>query len=395
MATDPGTDGAINLLSLPTEIMEAVANEVPAEDLPSLRLVCKDIDSKITRSYNQQCFSAKAFVLGSPLSMQNLAHISQHPRFSQALKRFTLVLQEVRYLPIGLAWKKWAENKKSGQATLNDEQRTEYFKLRRTYNDLIAHQRTFVASGWYPVFLDALRNLTSRNTSGIAIKITCRQHRHVPRQPEFEVLQHAIGLEFEQTKSETMRARATEVLRAVIVSQCQLKELALPDVRNEISPSALNIFAHADLISWSPWVSCIRVLDLAFTEFPLVRIDGLYRLLNTSPGLTTLKLRTQTDDLGIMDGMGDRCNGDVLAKIVTSAFMPSLKHADLDIPFQSRAGLVAFVQRHSGSLQHLQLYHKALELPTSAAVAVETRQLVSDAGVEVLKLRIVEDKANR
>lgn len=181
MANNPGTNSAANLLSLPPQIMEAVANQLPQEDLPSLRLVCRDINSKITRSFEQRCIADKRVVVGSPRSMQNLENLSNHPRFGNILQRITLVLQDLHYSPLEPGLKRWASEIRSDKATVSIEHRAEYSRLRQVYHGMILQQKKFAegstgdANGWNRVLARSLKNLEARNTNGLAITATCQR----------------------------------------------------------------------------------------------------------------------------------------------------------------------------------------------------------------------------
>ena len=118
MATDPST-----LLSLPLEMMEAVANELPEEDLPYLRLACRDINSKVTHSFERRCMTNRSFILGSSRSMQNLEGISKDAHFSKTLNRITLVLKGLHYSSVELGLKKWAAEIKTEEVAVKSDHR--------------------------------------------------------------------------------------------------------------------------------------------------------------------------------------------------------------------------------------------------------------------------------
>jgi hypothetical protein len=112
-------------------------------------------------------------------------------------------------------------------------------------------------------------------------------------------------------------------------------------------------------------MSRIRVLDLTIdtnrVETP-ISWSGLRRLLTTSPHLATLKLRSRSARaVRLIPERLRKAFGDLeLTKIITGSFMPGLQHADLKLSFHSRAEVVAFIQRHRGSLQQLHLHEAGI-----------------------------------
>lgn len=91
MSDGPMSQSPAELTGLPAEIMELVTDYLPKEDVPSLRLVCKDLENKTLRPFELRCLSEKGFVIGSFRSMHQLKDLSQHHRFSRALNRITFI----------------------------------------------------------------------------------------------------------------------------------------------------------------------------------------------------------------------------------------------------------------------------------------------------------------
>ncbi|KAK5738700.1 hypothetical protein LTR17_005832 [Elasticomyces elasticus] len=100
-AQQPATRGAPLFFGLPVEMIELIARAVPAEDLPAMRLVCRELEHAIHRVFVQTHFTDKTFMLPSPESMQALVEISKHSIYGKLLKKVRLVniaAMETRFL---------------------------------------------------------------------------------------------------------------------------------------------------------------------------------------------------------------------------------------------------------------------------------------------------------
>ncbi|KAK3616340.1 hypothetical protein LTR56_026020 [Elasticomyces elasticus] len=86
----------VDLLSLPAELVESIATCTPPEDLPALRLTCKEVHSAVQRPFVKAHFREKTFMLPSSGSMQALVAISRHSIFGKAMKKVNLMALRVR-----------------------------------------------------------------------------------------------------------------------------------------------------------------------------------------------------------------------------------------------------------------------------------------------------------
>lgn len=80
------------VFTLPSELMEMVAEELPPSDLPALRSTCKEVNHKIFRVFTNAYFLDKAFLLSSKSSMEVLKDITSHPELLKAIKHIRLSL---------------------------------------------------------------------------------------------------------------------------------------------------------------------------------------------------------------------------------------------------------------------------------------------------------------
>lgn len=113
-------------------------------------------------------------------------------------------------------------------------------------------------------------------------------------------------------------------------------------------------------------------------------------LLNNASSLLTLKLRTELPEpwqVSVWRPKGILA----LAETVASSFMPSLRYADLRLPFPSRDRLIGFMKRHRNALRQLQLYRTELRFQEAPLMALVTERISLEAEVLQLELRIIED----
>lgn len=242
MAMDPRIDGPATLLILPAEIMEAVANELPKRDLPSLRLVCRDTENKTLRSFEQRCISNKAFAVGSSMSMTQLQNISEHTRFSKVLSRVNLVLQEIEYSTANAdaGWKQWAAQRKSGGQTLSGEQRTEYLELRQTYQNMLIQQRDFAMRGFYELLSNSLKILAAGKTNGVAVSVVQGYHGQILAPPEFGRLQPILGLRIGLVEIEDPSKYLMQIFRSAFDTHCCVSEIIVPKSTRKVDVYAFD-----------------------------------------------------------------------------------------------------------------------------------------------------------
>lgn len=109
------------LLRLPTELLEAVASEATTNDLLSLRLTCKEIESKVFRVLTTRCFTDRTFVMFCPWNMKVLEKISSHPRFSKSLRSIAFLPSAIEYPKYEEQWNVWAKTLRSDKSTTGNE----------------------------------------------------------------------------------------------------------------------------------------------------------------------------------------------------------------------------------------------------------------------------------
>ncbi|KAI9898639.1 hypothetical protein N3K66_006999 [Trichothecium roseum] len=91
MVVDTGADAYCGLSKCPIELVLRISDSLPTKDLGSLRLTCKDIESKLFASFATEFFSRKQFML-SLFSLEALVGISKS-RLSPFLQRLQFGLE--------------------------------------------------------------------------------------------------------------------------------------------------------------------------------------------------------------------------------------------------------------------------------------------------------------
>jgi len=101
-ATD-GSSGNVGLLTLPPELFERISEFLPAEDLPLLRLSCREGAVKVERTYIKAHFTERVFLLCSKASLQTAIKIAKHERFGAALRGLYISVDRIEENPVNIA----------------------------------------------------------------------------------------------------------------------------------------------------------------------------------------------------------------------------------------------------------------------------------------------------
>jgi hypothetical protein len=386
MAAESEPAGSDSLLSLPVELMEAVANELPSEDLLSLRLVCKDTESKVLRIFTSRCFTEKSFLLGSSWSMEALESISQHPQFSIPMMRITLDLREIVSATTDERVQRKAQKIGSGEARLDREARIKHRELRKRHQALQTQHKQFMTSSkWATMLFNSLRNFAARNLGGIALKVSSVDE-HLGAAPcGLARLQRTLGYKHCIRNSYAMSRYCKRIARCILETGCPLEELSMPE-RASVAIEAFTAASspHADLTIFSISSICKLYLSLdVFQRYTDAGSNGLRSMLTTSPKLRFLKL-------SITRGH-DGTNNHFYSKVMSNIYMPSLEQADLIIGFPSRHEVIDFIHAHRKTLQLLTLsayqdWRHTSPLTNSLDVDAQHLKVQADAGSLDLQL---------
>lgn len=337
MAVDQD-DSPGGLLSLPPEIMERIAEDLPAKDFLSLRLVCKDIEAKVLRCYSRKCFSERAFGVSSPWSMAALQGIADHPQFKQSMARVELELSQ---MITGLQDQRRHRYEPRGSSkSLNSEERVRHRDLRKIHQGLEDNERRLVAIS---IPLDglsqSLRKLTASRVEGISIVI--REHEST-FPPTLPTLPAPCGLRRPQRtpgftdcvqEGAFPRHLKERLLHCILDSGCPVSQLAIVGYSLQPYPFALLRSKQQSGIP-VPLLSTIESLSVRIDVFGMEESDGLtgLRLLMAeATKLKVLKLRTSyayiyADAKDFYDGPCPQSSCRVCRKLIsTSHFLPCPK----------------------------------------------------------------------
>lgn len=85
--------------SLPTELLECVADYLTGAELGSLRKTCREISEKIDYAYTSKCFTDRCFLLSNECSLAILYRISGHEKYSKSIRHLRFCPAMIEPLP--------------------------------------------------------------------------------------------------------------------------------------------------------------------------------------------------------------------------------------------------------------------------------------------------------
>ena len=91
----PEKPSSHNILTIPPEVFERIAEEADPEVLLALRLVSKETDERVFRTHLKTHFSERAFLLSSEDSLRTLLAISENETFARALDTVELCIDDI------------------------------------------------------------------------------------------------------------------------------------------------------------------------------------------------------------------------------------------------------------------------------------------------------------
>lgn len=87
------------LSTIPTELLEYVADYLTGPDLGSLRQTCREIFEKVDYAYTVKCFTDRCFLLSNEGSLSILFNISTHEKYSKSMRRLQFCPAIIEPLP--------------------------------------------------------------------------------------------------------------------------------------------------------------------------------------------------------------------------------------------------------------------------------------------------------
>lgn len=93
MAADGGSEPKHSILTIPPELCERIAQSAEPSDLFNLRLVCKEVDARIFRTYGKTHFAHRAVLLCSLEGAQMMAEFAASRSLARFLEELTLCVE--------------------------------------------------------------------------------------------------------------------------------------------------------------------------------------------------------------------------------------------------------------------------------------------------------------
>jgi hypothetical protein len=384
------------LPSLPTEIFEQVAEYLPEEDLPALRLVCRDACSKTQRIFIAAHFSYKAVLLDSPSSITALTKIARHASFGPSLRRITLLVDKIGY----------PKDLKTPYKPLDYEGHKMLVKLRfRLWDD----HKPFLSPSIRRQALDMLFGAlkTPEKVHSITFTQTCKaeQPSLKPLKPVFDgtavgrlsesrlgiTEEYVLNKRLEPTCLVSMVLEAFNNAGLESVKEIHMKNMTALELERDMSFHTIHVLKHAFHGLKSLSVSAARVehdgdhatmlgyipnyaphFYKAIAQAPLLE----NRKIDTVAGYHPLWLETEGDSLDDWSPMDE----------FLKQTLPSLQSLHLVGPGVDMGRLLTFLRRHK-SLSSLRLTCVTLDWETYFGF-VDRNEPVRDA---LMRLTHLED----
>lgn len=130
------------LTNLPTELVEQVAENLRGAESLQLRLVCRDLDSKLLHTIIGRSFTELTLMLSNLQSLRRVLNISRHPLYKQKVKRLVVLIDEYVQYKVGDRDRRAHELPASETPAHERNQRALRRNQRQIYADLLKDQQT-------------------------------------------------------------------------------------------------------------------------------------------------------------------------------------------------------------------------------------------------------------
>ncbi|KAI7477751.1 hypothetical protein KC351_g8669 [Hortaea werneckii] len=327
------------ILRLPLELLEIAANYAPLEDIMSLRLVCKELNDQLKRTYEQVKYSELTFYIANKYSMQTLEHLSKHPVLGKYMK--TIQLAEGKFIL-------WRDRRIDRKDTLpfvrpnTREGKNALGAIRRAHNRLVDEQDAHLKQDdWQQYLTRALINLKSRdgNTSVNVITLSAADaeaftvvgRTRIERLAGYkDCFGGSLGLH-----------SPGHIVGAILNSTCPISVLHLGTAQSPVVESTF--MGLGDHPEFSNTFGKLTELYLYLRE----EADGseLATILANIPALRKLHLASDW-------GHQNLENIDIF---LTQASLPALQHLELRMYFRDAFPVVFFLRQNAQSLKQVKL----------------------------------------
>ncbi|KAI7553572.1 hypothetical protein KC331_g1139 [Hortaea werneckii] len=327
------------ILRLPVELLEVAANCAPLEDIMSLRLVCKELNDQLKRTYEQVKYSELTFYIANKYSMQTLEHLSKHPVLGKYMK--TIQLAEGQFI----LWSDRLVHRKDTLPFVRPNTREEKKALgaiRKAHNRLVYEQDAHLKQAdWQQYLTRALINIKSRDVNAsvniIALSAEDAKGFTVVGRTRMERLagyKDCFGGSSGWTSPR-------HIVGAILNSTCPISVLHLGTAWSPVDESTfMGLAGHPE---FSNTFGKLTELYLYLRE----EVDGieLATMLANIPALRKLHLASDWDHQNLE-------NIDVF---LTQAFFTALQDLELRIYFRDVFPVIFFLRQNAKSLKQVKL----------------------------------------
>ncbi|KAK4565877.1 hypothetical protein LTR86_003726 [Recurvomyces mirabilis] len=351
---DPTTSSTL-LESLPTELLQRIGSYTEATDLQNLRLTCRELESKIRRTFLDAFYGTRSCLLSSPASMQALIAVSEQAVYSQSLR--TLVLC-VGFLP-----DPWDMAQRHSGYMLQPQTRQGRAEQRETraFCDKIhrAHEQFWLSRRWIEQLHTLLGNL-AKHDRPLRIRVTDTSSETFSGQRQFERL---IGFSDHLDPWDPSSEDANDIMLACLSSPARIEHF---EVSGATAAVPLNAFQATNKMSLfassqegSQALSNIRALTLSLssTGSREEHTEGLMNLashvLPSMRNLRKLELRGKRNPT--RPG-GSACDYVVRAHVISllkRLHLPKIHTLALDGVVDYCDQLMGFIARHHATLKRI------------------------------------------
>ncbi|KAK4890525.1 hypothetical protein LTR27_010806 [Elasticomyces elasticus] len=170
MAAQQDTEPSI--LTWPTELTEAVADNVSAADLRALKLTCRALSASIQRAFVRAHFTEQSFILTSPESMQALVDMARDKVYGKVIRTLNLFVLKIPKSPPHPQGRYGRRRAAEGQPDGDRDTRIQKREMGRLYQQTYEKQEKFWKTGrWSVALREALQHIKT-SADGISINLS-------------------------------------------------------------------------------------------------------------------------------------------------------------------------------------------------------------------------------
>lgn len=163
-----------NILTIPLELFERIAELADPRDLPYLRLVNKECAARVLRTFKKMHFAKRAHLISSKDSLQGLLHLVRDDHFGRAIRTLVLcvdVLPQEQH-PQFLQWHTYPASFR--EDTYKGHQNRK--RAAGKYQDFLRTQQSFIAEEDDLCLLTTIFSYLKQLNNRVAIQIILKEY---------------------------------------------------------------------------------------------------------------------------------------------------------------------------------------------------------------------------